>query len=276
MKIDIAGVLVDKITKEQVINELDKIVRTDRSVYLVTAYSEMIIFAQRDETYKRILNNAFLTLPDGFGILWAAKFHSLQPIAYYLQPLSAFFQLIYSLIRALFDKSYFRTVLPEVITGSRLIWDIAKLASEKNYSLALVGGTDSVAAQSANELKKVFPNLHINLTLSGDLAFNEKTVKEIAVSNSDILLIAYSPPRQEIWLSENLQALNVKVAIGLGGTFDYISGHKKSAPITVHKLGLEWLWRLITQPYRIKRIWNAVPVFVWKIYKYKVKMSKIQ
>jgi N-acetylglucosaminyldiphosphoundecaprenol N-acetyl-beta-D-mannosaminyltransferase len=64
--------------------------------------------------------------------------------------------------------------------------------------------------------------------------------------------------------------LNVKVAIGLGGTFDYLAGVRQSAPDWVHYMGLEWLWRLITQPWRWKRMWNAIPVFSWLIFKYKV------
>jgi N-acetylglucosaminyldiphosphoundecaprenol N-acetyl-beta-D-mannosaminyltransferase len=98
-------------------------------------------------------------------------------------------------------------------------------------------------------------------------------IKEINDSNSDILLIAYSPPKQEQWLYENIQKLNVKMAMGLGGTFDYIAGKQVLPPNFMHQMGLEWLWRLITQPWRIKRIWNAVPVFIWKIYKYKYAKS---
>ncbi|MBX4191722.1 MAG: WecB/TagA/CpsF family glycosyltransferase, partial [Candidatus Doudnabacteria bacterium] len=139
--------------------------------------------------------------------------------------------------------------------------------------LALIGGEENVAAQAAYELKKNFSNLRINLALSGR-PFDDKIVDEIAASNSDILLIAYSPPKQEKWIAQNLEKLNVKLAIGLGGTFDYIAKKRPSAPKFVHYMGLEWLWRLITQPWRAGRIWNAVPLFSFKVFNYKRNASR--
>jgi N-acetylglucosaminyldiphosphoundecaprenol N-acetyl-beta-D-mannosaminyltransferase len=236
MKINIAGVLIDDITKTDAIQKIDDFVTSGKSHYIVTPYSEMIVFAQRDEKYKQALNAADLSLPDGIGIVFAAKYLGFK--------------------------------IHERVTGRLLVFDIAKLCQDKNYSLALVGGTNNVAKRASAELKKQFPNLKINLAVS-DKPFDQSIVGEINASNSDILLIAYSPPKQELWLADNIQKLNVKVAIGLGGTFDYLAGIKSVPPIIFHKLGLEWLWRLLTQPTRMKRMWNAVPVFSTIIYKYK-------
>ncbi len=266
MKCNIAGVEVDSLTKSEALKTIEEFLNAASPHLAVTVYSEFIVFAKRNPDYRKVLNSADLSLADGFGILWAAKYLSL-PRSNWLVEL---IRLKLTLVRALFDKAYFKTIIPEVITGSRLIWDIAKLAAERGYSMALVGGADSVAAQTGYELKLKFPNLKVNLALSGGVPFDSKTVREIADSNSDILLIAYSPPRQETWLAENLQQLNVKFAMGVGGTFDYIAGKRLPSPDLIHRLGLEWLWRLITQPWRVKRIWNAVPVFVWTIYKYKI------
>lgn len=259
MKVDIAGVQVDNISKSEAIGEVDKSVRTAKNVYIVTPYSEMIVFAQSDEQYKKVLNNASLALPDGIGILWASKYLSLT---------TKHFPLITSLLAIIFNPRYIRSIIKEQVTGSRLIYDIALLASEKNYSLALVGGKQNVAVKAAVKLKAIYPKLRINLAQS-DRQFDDTIVEEINNSNSDILLLAYSPPKQEKWLSEHIQNLNVKVALGLGGTFDYIAGKRPTAPNFMHYIGLEWLWRLITQPRRIKRMWNAIPVFIWKVYKYK-------
>ncbi|MEO8065685.1 MAG: WecB/TagA/CpsF family glycosyltransferase [Candidatus Doudnabacteria bacterium] len=238
MKINVAGVNIDNVTKDEAISLIDNFVRSGYSHYVVTPYSEMIVFAQSDKKYKDALNNADLSLADGAGIVWAAKFLGSE--------------------------------IKERITGRKFVYEIAKLASENNYSLALVGGSDNVAAQSAYELKKLYPNIKIKLALSGR-PFDASVLREINEANSDILLIAYSPPRQELWLSDNAKKLNSKVAIGLGGTFDYLSGIRSQPPGFMHHMGLEWLWRLITQPWRAKRIWNAVPVFIWKVYKYKLK-----
>lgn len=265
---DVAGVLVDRISKQQVLTQINEFVQSGRPHYIVTTYSEFVVFASKDPEYLRVLNQADLAVPDGIGILWAAKYLSLRSS----NSISALWQVVYTGASLVFDPNYAKSVLPEKISGSRLIWDIAELAAKNNYSMALVGGEDSVAAQSAYELKKVYPNLHVNLALSGK-PFDAQTVKEISDSNSDILCIAYQPPKQEKWIAENLANLNIKVAIGLGGTFDYISGKRSTAPSWLGSLGLEWFYRLITQPYRWKRMWNAIPVFISIVYKY--KMSQI-
>lgn len=256
MKIDVAGVLIDNVSKDEAIVKIDSFITSQTPHYIVTPYSEMIVFAQNNQKYKEALNSAFLALPDGIGILWAAKY------------LNSDDSLLKTLLAIVFNKRYIQSVIKEQVTGSRMIYDLAKLAEEKKFSIALVGGVANVAAQAAYELKKQFPNLKINLAISGR-PFDDAIIKEINDSNSDILLIAYSPPKQEMWLHDNYEKLNCRVAIGLGGTFDYIAGKRLSAPNFAHSMGLEWLWRLITQPWRIKRIWNAVPVFIWNIYKYK-------
>lgn len=265
-KIDIAGVLIDNISKQDAVRKIDEFVASGKPHYVATPYSELIVFAQQDEQYKKILNNADLALPDGIGILWAAKYLSLKTKV----PFVKFVKLIYTLSSILFNPRLIRSVIHEQVTGSQLIWDIARLAADRNYSMALVGGSNAVAAQTAYELKKKYPGLNIKLAISGAVPFDQNLVNDINDSSSDILLIAYSPPKQEKWIAENLQKLNVKVAMGLGGTFDYISGKRLKAPKLFQFFGLEWLWRLITQSWRIKRMWNAVPVFIWKVYKYKV------
>jgi N-acetylglucosaminyldiphosphoundecaprenol N-acetyl-beta-D-mannosaminyltransferase len=271
MKVNVAGVEIDNVNAREAIEKIDGFVKSGTAHYVVTPYSELIVFALNNPQYKNILNQASLALPDGIGILWAAKFLSLPitpyPIASHIE---AFVQVILTGIAIIFEPRYIRSVIRERVTGSRLIYDIAKLAEEKNYSLSLIGGSGNVAAQSAYELKKLYPNLNIKLALS-DRSFDDQICREIKESNSDILLIAYSPPRQETWLNQNLSQLNVKVAMGLGGTFDYVAGKHPVAPNFAHAMGLEWLWRLVTQPSRWKRMWNAIPVFIWKIFLFKLK-----
>ncbi|MBX4186684.1 MAG: WecB/TagA/CpsF family glycosyltransferase [Candidatus Doudnabacteria bacterium] len=253
---EIAGVRVDNISTGETIQKIQEFVRSGQAHYIVTPYSEMIVFALNDPKYKEVLNNADLSLPDGVGVVFGSRL--------------------------------FGTRIDHRVTGRLLVYDIAALAEANGYTLALVGGINNVAAQAAYNLKRKYPNLKINLALSGrpfdeniiqeinhsnsDILrpFDENIIQEINHSNSDILLLAYSPPKQEKWLAENLKNLNVKVAIGLGGTFDYLAGIRLPAPKFVHYVGLEWLWRLVTQPWRIKRIWNAVPVFVWKVLIYKM------
>ncbi|MBX4187591.1 MAG: WecB/TagA/CpsF family glycosyltransferase [Candidatus Doudnabacteria bacterium] len=266
MKIDIAGVGVDNVTVPETLGKIKEFVLSEQPHFIATTYSEFIVQANSDKSYKEILNKADLSLPDGIGILWAAKFLSLPKrnhLITFLNWLGTLFSIILS------PKST-RSVIPEQVTGSRLIYDIAQLAQQNNFSLALVGGFYGVAEKSAEVLKKLYPGLKIHLVYEPQ-TFNQETVLKVSESNSDILLIAYQPPKQEIWINENLKNLNVKVAIGLGGTFDYLSGLRKPAPDVMHKMGLEWFWRLITQPWRIKRMWNAIVIFSFLILNYKLK-----
>jgi N-acetylglucosaminyldiphosphoundecaprenol N-acetyl-beta-D-mannosaminyltransferase len=265
MKINVAGVLIDSISKNQAIESIGGLLSDGGRHYLVTPYSEQIVFALRDEEYKQVLNRADLVLPDGIGILWASKFLSGRR----RNSVSEFFYWLLTLFAIIFNPKSVRTVIKEQVTGRILVYDIASLAQSRGYSLALAGGLGNVAAQASYELKKLYPNLKINLALSGR-PFDEKIVKEISESNSDILLLAYSPPKQEKWIAQNLADLNVKLAVGLGGTFDYLAKAKRPAPYFLHIMGLEWLWRLVAEPSRARRMWNAVPVFAFKILKYKL------
>lgn len=270
-KIDIAGVNVDNLGKLEAIRSLSGFVEGGKPHLVVTTYSEFVVFASRDPNYRSVINSASLSLPDGIGMIWAAKFLSL-PLnvkSSLLASLQAAWQVIYTGASLIFFPNYCRTIIKEQVTGSRLIWDIAGLCADRGYSLALAGGMGGVAEKSAAALKEKFPRLSVVFAVS-DCCFDEDLSTRIAGANADILLIAYQPPQQEMWLRDNLQKLNVKACLGLGGTFDYISGKRPLVPHFLHYIGLEWLWRLITQPWRVKRIWNAIPVFIWTVYRYKL------
>lgn len=269
MKIDIAGIKINPLTKIDTLSEINKFIISENAHLITTIYSEFFIFAKRNFNFQQVLNDSDLSLADGIGIVWADYFLT-QTIT--TNKILAFCYLIGSLLQALIKpKSIFKNI-PEKISGSELIWDIARLASENNKSICLYGGTNEVAKLASIKLKQRYPKLRVNLAQS-DKPFDENAVNEIKQSKSDILLIAYSPPLQEIWLFENLQKFGVKLAIGLGGTFDYIAGKRAYRPNFFNTRGLEWLWRLITQPYRIKRMWNALPVFIWQIYKAKINQA---
>lgn len=268
MKIDIAGVFVDSIDKSETIPAIEEFVRSGKPHHVVTTYSEFVVFAQKDPEFKNVLSRAALSLPDGIGMLWAAKYLSLPAH----NRIQALWQIVYTGASLIFVPSYSRSVIKERISGNRLIWDIAKLCSKNGFSLSLVGGFGGVAEKSAKTLKSQFPLLEVKIAQSGR-KFDQQLIYDIAQSNTDILLIAYQPPKQEKWLSHNLSELKVKVAIGLGGTFDYVAGTRRIAPLFIGYFGLEWLWRLITQPWRIKRMWNAIIIFIVTVYKFKI--SKI-
>jgi N-acetylglucosaminyldiphosphoundecaprenol N-acetyl-beta-D-mannosaminyltransferase len=270
MKTQIAGIKIDALSKKDAISEINKFLISENAHLITTIYSEFIVFAKQNLKFKQVLNNSDLALTDGIGIAWADYFLTQTKSK---NKILAFCNLLASLFKtAINPKSVFKNI-PEKISGSELVWDIVRLASENKNSICLYGGTNGVAKKTAEKLKERYSDIIINLAQS-DKKFDEQAVNEIKQSKSDILLIAYSPPMQEIWLSDNLQNFGVKLAIGLGGTFDYIAGKRAYRPNFFNSRGLEWLWRLFTQPYRIKRMWNALPVFIWQIYKAKINQVK--
>jgi len=126
-------------------------------------------------------------------------------------------------------------------TGVDLMEALCQKASKSGWKIRLIGGKDGVAGRTSEKLKEKYPGLEVVYAENG---------LEV---NSDLLFVAFGMGKQEKFIYENLDKLPTKVAMGVGGAFDYISGNVKRAPIWMRQLGLEWLFRLIIQPWRIKR-----------------------
>ncbi len=303
MKIDVLGVKIDALTKTEVIKLIQERLDGGQSAFLVTPYSESIVKAQKDEEFRRILNSADFALPDGIGILWAANFLESRTTNHESRAthspfssmrrgrlgggriLKALGQLIYSLAAIIFNPSYIRSPIPEKISGSEFVWDLTKLAAENNYSVFLLGGFGDTPELVASTLAAKYPNLKISGTLAppspGDLSARAsqwqaggeggEEVEKINSSGADFLFVALGPVAQEKWIYQNLPNLRVKLAIGLGGTFDYLAGKRPYRAQFWASKGLEWLWRLATQPWRAARIFKGVLGLIY--YAYKVKLQ---
>ena len=151
--------------------------------------------------------------------------------------------------------------------------------------MGFLGGKDGVAEKTAECLQKKYPGLRVNFAGSewpnemkdekGELKNREKTSHLsflISHLSIDILFVAFGVPKQEFWISDNLEKIPVKIAIGVGGAFDYISGRVKRAPEWIQNIGLEWLYRLIREPWRLKRQ-LALLEFIRLVIKEKVKKN---
>ena len=150
------------------------------------------------------------------------------------------------------------------VTGTDLMIGLCELAAKKGFSVFLLGGRGGVAKEAAKRLKTQFANLNIVGTYEGD--------SPGGITAADFLFVAYGAPKQEKWIARNLPKIPVKVAMGVGGAFDFIAGKRKRAPRILRRLGLEWLWRLIQEPQRLPRIFNATirfPLLVWRQRLYK-------
>jgi N-acetylglucosaminyldiphosphoundecaprenol N-acetyl-beta-D-mannosaminyltransferase len=181
-----------------------------------------------------VINGADLAVPDGVGLVWAGRLLG-HP---------------------------FRGRVPGVELTRRL----AALCAARGYRLYLLGAAPGVAEETARRLEAEYPGLAIAGTYAGSPAMEEEEdiVARIRAASPHLLLVAYGAPHQDLWLHRNLPRLGAVVGIGVGGTFDYISGRVPRAPAWMRRAGLEWLYRLVRQPWRWRRM-LALPAFGWQV-----------
>jgi N-acetylglucosaminyldiphosphoundecaprenol N-acetyl-beta-D-mannosaminyltransferase len=222
---------VDNLSKSEVLEKIRQLlVSNEFGKQLSTTNPEFILTAQKDEKFREIINNSWLSVADGYGIKLASKW--------------------------LFKKD------TEVIPGTDLVFDIAKICTEKNEKIFLLGGFGDTPKLTAEKLKQ-----NSGLLVDYSVFENEQKNDKIKAFQPAVLFVAINHPHAQIWINENLPQLpSIKLAIGVGGAFDYISEKIKRAPESWRSKGLEWLYRLIHQPRRLKRIWNAWIVFSFKIF----------
>lgn len=224
-RVKILGVRFDNVTIKEALEKALKFAKGGRKHYICTPNPEMLLEAQKNRKFTKILDRSSLNTPDGFGILLAARFK--------------------------------RTPLKERVTGTDLMREILQTCKQKIF---LLGANEGVAKKVA----EIWNTANIVGTFAGSpKASEEHKIREIINdSGAEILFVAYGAPAQEMWIYRNLKYLKtVKLAIGVGGAFDFLAGKVKRAPAWMRKCGLEWLYRLIKEPKRAKRIYNAVVKF---------------
>jgi N-acetylglucosaminyldiphosphoundecaprenol N-acetyl-beta-D-mannosaminyltransferase len=230
-RIQVLGLPVDGITYAEWFDRIDEWVRGDIPRHVCTVNPEFLMIAQDDINFANILKRADLCVPDGVGLLWAAK--------------------------------RLGHVIPERVTGSDGVPFIAEQASKRGWKLFFLGAEEGIAKQAADRLRERHPNLQIVGAYSGSPRPEDEDgiVQLVNESETDILFVAYGAPNQDKWIARNLPRLKIKMAMGVGGSFDFIAGTVSRAPEWMQKAGLEWLYRLILQPWRLKRMLR-LPRFV--------------
>ena len=274
VKIPLAGLLINNETKSEILTLIEDRLTKGEQTVIVTPYSEFFYYANHDPLFQRVINSADFALPDGIGVLWLAYFLSLPfdfP-GYYLKIIEAFLQMVVTGIMVIANQRQIKTVLPEKISGSEFVFDLAEFAERKKLRLFLLGGFGDTPELTARALLKRYPNLII-AGYSNGLATDTSTIAQINQSNADIVMVAFGPVVQEKWIVAHKDELTAKIYIGLGGTFDYLAGKKSYAPKVIREMGLEWLYRLISQPQRYNRIWHATYDFVRGAIREKVFLS---
>jgi N-acetylglucosaminyldiphosphoundecaprenol N-acetyl-beta-D-mannosaminyltransferase len=273
-KIDIAGLKIDAITKPALLEQIRKRVHLKQNTFIITPYSEFLYAALHDPALLKLLNGADFAVPDGIGLFWAARFLQIpltttNRVATFLQ---ALWQSLYTLFAILLKPQFVRSVMPEKIPGSELVWDLARMAEENDWSVYLLGGFGDTPALAGARLKARFPNLRIAGCSNKDPG-QPAVIQDIADVAPDMLFVAYGPVRQEMWIRAHLPILHVTLAIGLGGTFDYLAGKVAIPPQCIREIGLEWLYRLLTQPYRYRRIFNGFFGLIYTVLNYKLSAN---
>jgi N-acetylglucosaminyldiphosphoundecaprenol N-acetyl-beta-D-mannosaminyltransferase len=259
--VDVLGVLFQRLTRREAAAEIARLAGEDATTYVVKPYSEFMPRAHDDERVRAILNGAAMRLADGAGILWAANYMSLPG-----GRLRALLQFPLSLASVVLRPSALRRPLPEAMAGVDFTWEMLGALAGSGRSVYLLGGTADEAAGAAKAIRERLPSLTIAGTRDGYFRSSdtEAVIAAIKATPADVLLVAMGFPRQEEWIARNLARLNVRVAVAEGGSFSFISGSTPRAPSWMRRAGLEWLFRLLRQPSRLRRQ-LALPVFVWLV-----------
>jgi len=229
----ILGVRVDCLDMDATLGRIEGFVDEGGTHVVATVNPEFVMRAQRDREFARVLESAGLCLPDGMGVVWAARRQGCS--------------------------------LQETVSGVDLIQPLAAVCARRGFRLFLLGASPGVANELGARLRAAHPTLEVGSHSGGpDPAYDAETLRLIHEHRSQVLLVAYGAPAQELWIDRLRDRLGVGVAIGVGGAFDFLTGRVPRAPEWMRTAGLEWLFRLVRQPWRIRRM-AVLPVYAIKV-----------
>ncbi len=221
--IEILGARVDNATYADLLERLDAFVASGQPHHIVTVNAEMLVAAHDDPVLARVLAEGDLNVADSVGVMLAARLLG-RP-------------------------------LQERVTGSDGIYRLAAHCAWKGYRLYLLGAAPGVADLAAKHLRVASPGLEVAGTHSGSphISEEEDITRRVRAANPDLLLVAYGVPAEEKWIARNRAMLGVPAMVGVGGAFDFVAGTIKRAPGWMRRAGLEWLYRLLREPWRWRR-----------------------
>jgi N-acetylglucosaminyldiphosphoundecaprenol N-acetyl-beta-D-mannosaminyltransferase len=224
---------VDTLTFSQAMDAVHSLRRAGGSHQVVTANTLMLLACETDPSLRRILDQASLVIPESWGVAWASR-HLKRPLA-------------------------------EYIPGIDFMTALCAQAERDGDSIFLLGGRPGVADAAAAALQQRHPDLRIAGTHDGYFGTQvERVIQTIRAAKPTYLFVGLNVPEQEKWIATHREALGVPVQMGVGGSFDVISGALRRAPEWMRQMGLEWVFRTVQEPWRMKRIKN-LPVFMWRV-----------
>lgn len=273
-KVLVANLTLSPITKAEFLQEVKSLLDRRKQTFITTPNSEFLFAALSNPQLRDLFNSADIALADGIAIMWAERFLAmpLRSKMDWARRAEAWLQVAVSGARILLAPRSLYQTIPEKITGAEIFFDIVAIAAAQSAKVYLVNDWGQSAALTARKLKERYPNLEITVSTKGPE--DQTLVGDIRQVKPDLLFLAYGQPKQEKWIHAHLAELPVVIAMGVGGTFDYAAGVKLQPPRWVRSAGLEWLFRLITQPHRWKRIYQATFGLVGKLVDYKLTIEK--
>lgn len=242
-KVTIFGVPISKMNMKDTVAYLSQVIDQRRPHQIITANPIMVMTAMEQPDYMRMMKEAELVVPDGAGVVWASGYVG-NPVA-------------------------------ERVAGFDLIQELMKAGEQRGWKVYLVGASPEVIEAAAARLQQLYPG--IKLVGFRDGFFGEKeeigVIEAIRAAGPDILLVGRSADKQEPWIAKYKDQLGVPVMMGVGGSFDVLSGKLKRAPGLFQKLRLEWFYRLLQEPWRYKRM-LVLPKFAMKVIREKENVQK--
>ncbi len=281
---EILGIKVSITNKGEVLDFVRTRLESKEKFFIVTPNPENLLLATRDWLLKKAIDRSHLSVPDGIGLAMAYKFLNLDDDkSNIFRPFILFYQGLRIGLLALQDKSKLTDGF-EIIKGRELFVDILKIINERKGRVYLFGGENGEQEQSIKKLKLQFPDITYQTNYKfpffskngqpvsvSDKKMHKSILGSIKLFEPDMVFVALNTPKQEKWIFRNLYRLQkVTGAMTVGGTFNYMAGNMKLPPKWMENLGLEWVYRLMQEPKRLRRILNAFPVFPWKVFMWKL------
>ncbi|WP_311773776.1 WecB/TagA/CpsF family glycosyltransferase [Listeria booriae] len=221
MRIQLLGSELDALTMTATVEKIDQIIQTGKPVQHVVINANKINLMQKDEDLRAIVNSSPLINADGASILMAAKMLGLD--------------------------------VPERVAGIDLMDEVLKLANERQYRVFFFGATEEVVRKVVMASSQKHRGLQIVGHENGyfDDSMSNQIAEDIRASRADIVFVAFSSPKKEFWIHEQLERMNAAFVMGVGGSFDVIAGKTKRAPKWMQKSGFEWFYRFMQEPIRM-------------------------
>lgn len=232
--VDFVSISLDKL-----VIELSKRIKLSQKTFIVTANPEIVMYGNKDSDYLKMINSADYVIADGYGIILASKILGNE--------------------------------LPERIAGFDLMNTLLAKGNEEKWSVYFLGAKEEVIDKAVKNIQDQYPDLNIVGWQNGYVdVHSEELKKNIASKNPDLIFVGLGFPKQEKWIAESIPLFNKGIFMGVGGSFDVWAGAVKRAPESWQKLHLEWLYRLLQEPKRWRRM-TVLPIFVLKVVKERFK-----